>query len=223
MNFKKLLVAKMPVVSRDTPYWRALGICSLMFLLAEVVMSLGLLFRQIKVNEFLQISAGLLVLLPLSPLFLRMKNGKGFGIIMGVSVMAIVVLLLSAVSICDQYYVNKVFESYLKGEDYQSKATPLSAIASPNAIAYTKFFMGERDFLVEKVREAKRLMDKAEHDQSWTEEVLEFRECVTARMLELEGRFHATGYCNKKTSSYVRDVHAQYERLLKVILGIEAL
>ena len=80
------------------------------------------------------------------PLILRMKNDKTFLIITG-SVLIVMVALLTAMKICDQYYVKSVFEAYLQGEDYQRKSDFLSKFASSNAIAYTQFLIDESNFL----------------------------------------------------------------------------
>lgn len=146
MGLKKLLTTEMPTISKSTPYWRALKVCSLLFLLPEIVLIFALLFKQVTLTEFWQISLFLLVLWPMMPLILRMKNDKTFLIITG-SVLIVIVALLTAMKICDQYYVKSVFEAYLQGEDYQRKSDSLSKFASSNAIAYAQFLIDESDFL----------------------------------------------------------------------------
>lgn len=121
MGLKKLFATEMPTISKSTSYWRAFKVCSLLFLLSEAAMLFALLFNQVTLTEFWQISLFLLVLWPMMPLILRMKNDKTFLIITG-SVLIVMVALLTAMKICDQYYVKSVFEAYLQGEDYQRKS-----------------------------------------------------------------------------------------------------
>ena len=61
MGLKKLLTTEMPSISKSTPYWRALKVCSLLFLLPEAAMIFALLFNQVTLTEFWQISLFLLV------------------------------------------------------------------------------------------------------------------------------------------------------------------
>ena len=179
MSIKKLLTAEIPTISKSTPYWRALKVCSLLFLLPEIVLIFALLFKQVTLTEFWQISLFLLVLWPMMPLILRMKNDKTFLIITG-SVLIVMVALLTAMKICDQYYVKSVFEAYLQGEDYQRKSDFLSKFASSNAIAYTQFLIDESDFLRQGVLEAKQIKEKSEHGH--VEEICKLRNRITEHM-----------------------------------------
>ena len=147
MGLKKIFTTEMPTISKSTPYLRAVKICSLLFLLPETAVIFMLIFNQIAVTEFWQISLFLLLLWPIMPLILRMKD-KTLFIIIG-SMLIVIVALLTAMRICDQYYVEKVFGAYLQGEGYQSKSDSLSKFASPNAIAYTQFLIDESDFCLE--------------------------------------------------------------------------
>ena len=56
-------------------------VCSLLFLLPEVILAVALLFNQVTLTDFWQISLGLLVLWPMMPLILRMKERTLFGVI----------------------------------------------------------------------------------------------------------------------------------------------
>ena len=56
MILKKLLTTEMPTISKSTPYWRALKVFSLLFLLSEIVLIFALLFKQVTLTEFWQIS-----------------------------------------------------------------------------------------------------------------------------------------------------------------------
>ena len=96
MNLKKLLMTAMPTISNSTPYWRALKVCSLLFLLPEVILAFALLLNQITLMDFWQISLGLLLLWPLAPIVLRMKERT-----LLVIIVAAVAILLIAVVICN--------------------------------------------------------------------------------------------------------------------------
>ena len=91
MSLKKLLKTEMPTISKSTPYWRALKVCSLLFLLPEIVLVFALLFKQVALTEFWQISLFLLVLWPLEPIVLRMKDRTLF-----LTIAAAVMILLIA-------------------------------------------------------------------------------------------------------------------------------
>ena len=111
MNLKKLLMTEMPTISKSTSYWRAFKVCSLLFLLSEAAMLFALLFDQVTLTEFWQISLflnqitlmdfwqislGLLLLWPLAPIVLRMKERT-----LLVIIVAAVAILLIAVVICN--------------------------------------------------------------------------------------------------------------------------
>ena len=93
MGLKKLLTTEMPTISKSTPYWRALKVCSLLFLLPEVILAVALLFNQVTLTDAWQISLGLLVLWPMMPLILRMKERTLFGVITA----AVTILLIAFV------------------------------------------------------------------------------------------------------------------------------
>ena len=93
MNLKKLLMTEMPTISKSTPYWRTLKVCSLLFLLPEVAMIFALLFNQVTLTEFWQISLFLLLLWPIEPFVLRMKERTLFVAI----VAAVTILVIAAV------------------------------------------------------------------------------------------------------------------------------
>ena len=98
MGLKKLLTTEMPTISKSTPYWRALKVCSLLFLLPEVILAVALLFNQVSLTDFWQISLGLLVLWPLAPIVLRMKARALFVVIAVVSAILFIVFVLLNVS-----------------------------------------------------------------------------------------------------------------------------
>ena len=93
MGLKKILTTEMPTISKSTPYWRALKVCSLLFLLPEVILAVALLFNQVTLTDFWQISLGLLVLWPLAPIVLRIKEQTLFGVIAA----AVTILLIAFV------------------------------------------------------------------------------------------------------------------------------
>ena len=93
MGLKKILTTEMPTISKSTPYWRALKVCSLLFLLPEVILAVALLFNQVTLTDFWQISLGLLVLCPLAPIVLRIKEQTLFGVIAA----AVTILLIAFV------------------------------------------------------------------------------------------------------------------------------
>ena len=98
MGLKKLLTTEMPTISKSTPYWRALKVCSLLFLLPEVILAVALLFNQVSLTDFWQISLGLLVLWPLAPIVLRMKARALFVVIAVVSAILFIAFVLLNVS-----------------------------------------------------------------------------------------------------------------------------
>lgn len=98
MNLKKLLTTEMPTISKSTPYWRALKFCSLLFLLPEVILAIAVLFNQVTLTDFWQISLGLLVLWPLAPIALRMKEWILLVVIAVVSVILFIAFVLLNVS-----------------------------------------------------------------------------------------------------------------------------
>ena len=93
MGLKKLLTTEMPTISKSTPYWRAFKVCSLLFLLPEIVLVFALLFNQLTLTEFWQISLFLLLLWPMMPLILRMKERLLFDVIAA----AVTILLIAFV------------------------------------------------------------------------------------------------------------------------------
>ena len=216
MILKKLLTTEMPTISKSTPYWRALKVFSLLFLLSEIVLILALLFKQVTLTEFWQISLFLLVLWPMMPLILRMKNDKTFLVITG-SVSIVMVALLTAMKICDQYYVKSVFEAYLQGEDYQRKSDFLSKFASSNAIAYTQFLIDESDFLRQGVLEAKQIKEKSEHGHA--EEICKLRNRITEHMSGLDERFITTGYSNRSSVVGFEAIRKKYDHLTNSLNG----
>lgn len=96
VGLKKLLATEIPTISKSTSYWRAFKVCSLLFLLPEVVMLFALLFNQVTLTEFWQISLFLLLLWPIEPIVLRMKERT-----LSVVIVAAVTILLIAVVICN--------------------------------------------------------------------------------------------------------------------------
>lgn len=210
MGLKKLLTTEMPTISKSTPYWRALKVCSVLFLLPEIVLVFALFFKQVTLTEFWQISLFLLVLWPMMPLILRMKNDKTFLIITG-SVLIVIVALLTAMKICDQYYVKSVFEAYLQGEDYRRKSDSLSKFASSNAIAYAQFLIDESDFLRQSVLEAKQIKEKSGHGQ--TDEICKLRNRITEHMGGLDDRFIITGYSNRSSVVGFEALRKKYDHL----------
>ena len=209
MNLKKLLMTEMPTISKSTPYWRALKVCSLLFLLPEVALIFALLINQVTLTEFWQISLFLLLLWPIMPMILRMKNNRLLGVITCVVLIVIVTFLVS-VKIADHYYVKKVFGSYLQGEDYQRESDSLSKFASSNAISYTKFLIDESEFLRRSVLEANQLKEKSGHDQP--EEICKLRKRIIEHMRGLEERFIATGY-NRNTVVGFEALREKYNHL----------
>ena len=218
MILKKLLTTEMPTISKSTPYWRALKVFSLLFLLSEIVLIFALLFKQVTLTEFWQISLFLLVLWPMMPLILRMKNDKTFLVITG-SVSIVMVALLTAMKICDQYYVKSVFEAYLQGEDYQRKSDFLSKFASSNAIAYTQFLIDESDFLRQGVLEAKQIKEKSEHGHA--EEICKLRNRITEHMSGLDERFITTGYSNRSSLVGFEAIRKKYDHLTNSLNDFE--
>ena len=150
------------------------------------------------------------------PLILRMKNDKTFLIITG-SVLIVMVALLTAMKICDQYYVKSVFEAYLQGEDYQGNSDSLSKIASSNAIAYTQFLIEESEFLRRSVLEAKKLKEKSGNDL--IAEICRLRERVVEHMGGLNERFIATGYSNRTSVVGFDALRGKYDRLSNSLKG----
>ena len=96
MGIKKLLATEMPTISKSMPYWSAFKVCSLLFLLPEAAMIFALLFNQVTLTEFWQISLFLLLLWPIEPIVLRMKERT-----LSVVIVAAVTILLIAVVICN--------------------------------------------------------------------------------------------------------------------------
>ena len=176
----------------------------------------SLLFKQVTLTEFWQISLFLLVLWPMMPLILRMKNDKTFLVITG-SVSIVMVALLTAMKICDQYYVKSVFEAYLQGEDYQRKSDFLSKFASSNAIAYTQFLIDESDFLRQGVLEAKQIKEKSEHGH--VEEICKLRNRITEHMSGLDERFITTGYSNRSSVVGFEAIRKKYDHLTNSLNG----
>ena len=150
------------------------------------------------------------------PLILRMKNDKTFLIITG-SVLIVMVALLTAMKICDQYYVKSVFEAYLQGEDYQRKSDFLSKFASSNAIAYTQFLIDESDFLRQGVLEAKQIKEKSEHGHA--EEICKLRNRITEHMSGLDERFITTGYSNRSSLVGFEAIRKKYDHLTNSLNG----
>ena len=93
MNLKKLLMTEMPTISKSMPYWSAFKVCSLLFLLPEAAMIFALLFNQVTFTEFWQISLFLLLLWPIEPIVLRMKERTMLVII----VAAVAILVIASV------------------------------------------------------------------------------------------------------------------------------
>ena len=93
MNLKKLLTTEMPTISKSMPYWSAFKVCSLLFLLPEAAMIFALLLNQVTLTEFWQISLFLLLLWPIEPIVLCMKERTLLVII----VAAVAILLIAAV------------------------------------------------------------------------------------------------------------------------------
>ena len=73
-------------------------LCSLLFLLPEVILAIALLFNQVSLTDFWQISLGLLVLWPLAPIVLRMKARALFVVIAVVSAILLIAFVLLNVS-----------------------------------------------------------------------------------------------------------------------------
>ena len=94
MSLKKILTTEMPTLSKSTPYWRALKVCSLLFLLPEIVLVFALLFKQVTLTEFWQISLFLLVLWPIEPIVLRMKERTLFVVIAVLSAILLIAFVL---------------------------------------------------------------------------------------------------------------------------------
>lgn len=209
VGLKKLLTTEMPTISKSTPYWRAFKVCSLLFLLSEAAMLFALLFNQVTLTEFWQISLFLLLLWPIMPMILKMKNNRLLGVIICVVLIVIITFLVS-VKIADHYYVKKVFGSYLQGEDYQRESDSLSKFASSNAISYTKFLIDESEFLRRSVLEANQLKEKSGHDQP--EEICKLRKRIIEHMRGLEERFIATGY-NRNTVVGFKALREKYNHL----------
>ncbi len=216
MDLKKLLTTEIPTISKSTSYRGSLKACSLLFILAEAFLAVALQFNYVTSTEFWQITLGLFVLWPITPLILRMKNDKSFFIITG-SVLIAIVALLATMKVCDQYYVKSVFGGYLQGEDYQRKSGSLSKFASSNAIAYTQFLIDECVFLRQSVLEAKQLKEKSEHGLE--EDFSELRNRIMERMCGLNERFAATGYSNKSSEVGLESLRGKYGQLLKSIPG----
>ena len=96
MNLKKSLLIEIPTISKSTPYWRALKICSLLFLPLEAVIVFALLLDQVTLTEFGQISLGLFVFWLVAPIFLRIKERALFWFCVVAAVLSI--LLFAFVS-----------------------------------------------------------------------------------------------------------------------------
>ena len=98
MDLKKFLMTEMPTISKSTPYWRAFKVCSLLVLLPEVAMIFALLFNQVTLTEFWQISLSLLLLWPIAPIVLRMKERTLFLVIVAAVTILLIVLVICNVS-----------------------------------------------------------------------------------------------------------------------------
>lgn len=95
MNLKKLLMTEMPTISKSMPYWSAFKVCSLLFLLPEAAMIFALLLNQVTFTEFWQISLFLLLLWPIEPIVLRMKERTLFvAIVAAVTILVIASVIL---------------------------------------------------------------------------------------------------------------------------------
>ncbi|MGN0846411.1 MAG: hypothetical protein ACI4RA_03390 [Kiritimatiellia bacterium] len=217
MNLKKLLTTEMPTISRSTPYWRALKVCSPLFLLPEVILAFTLPFNQITPTEFWAISLVLLILWPMTPLILRMKNDRKFFIVIGLVMMALVILL-ATMKICDHHYVKSVFGAYLRGEDHQRTPDYLSRFASSNVIAYTQFLIDESEFLRRSVLEARQLEEKSSH--GWSEELRDLRKRVVEHMGGLDERFITTGYSNGSSVVGFEAIRGKYDHLTNSLKGV---
>lgn len=217
MDLKKLLTTEMPTISKSTPYWEALKVCSLLFLLPEAVMIFALLFKQVTLTEFWQISLFLLLLWPIMPMILRIKKNRLLGVVICV-VLIIIVAFLVSMKIADHFYIKKVFRSYLQGEDFQRQSDSLLKFASSNAISYTKFLIEESEFFRRSVFEANLLKESSRHDQ--TEEICKLRKRIREHLRELDERFIATGYSNKNTVVVFELLRGKYNHLSDSLEGI---
>ncbi|MCR5751969.1 MAG: hypothetical protein K6G91_08395 [Kiritimatiellae bacterium] len=216
MSLKNLLSINLPAVSKSTPYWRALKICSLLFLIPEVILAFAFLFEMVTLAELFLISVFLLVLWPIEPLILRMRNDRTYLILIYIVLVPAIVFLVT-MEISDRYYVKCVLRSYLQGEDYHGKSNSLLWFASSNAIAYTQFLIEESEFLRQSALEAKGIKLLAECDRAKSVSCLRRR--IKERMGTLERRVFDTGYNGKCLNVSYEAMHAKYERLLKSLSG----
>ena len=204
------LFKEMPTITKATPYWQALKVLALIFLLAEILLLLSAALRLILWLEFFQMSFFLLTALFLGPLLFRIGERSLF-VFLGLTTFFVFLLLIFQ-TLGDRYFSQQVFNSYLKGEDYHAKANSLSIIASSNAMAHTQLVIDEFEFIRQCVQDVKQYEDVPSIDKK--AHLASLKSKLEDRMDGLDNRFSETGYCNRSASANEKTVKSMYHKML---------
>ena len=207
-RLKKLLHTELPTFSKTCAYWQCLKVLAIIFVVPELLVLISVPFGSVSWVEFRQISFGFLMIIFVAPLFLRMK-AKSLFIFLGVSFVIMLFALLFHTT-GESYYSQCVIDSYLKGEDYQSKANSLSFLACTNAVAHTQLVINEIEFL-------KSLSQYAnEYDYSVSNDIdhlSALKSNIADHLTGFDERFLATGYRNKSAQSIEETIKGKYAQL----------
>lgn len=212
---KKILMVKVPQITKETPYARALKVAALILLFPEVLILGALPFKVFSPIEVGQITLFLVGLAFVMPFVLRLGEKKlmTWWLLFTVSSVLVVVLLYAG----DSYYVKRVLSAYLDGADYHTEEDRLQWLASSSARSYTWFFMGENDFL-KKCADDIRLGSEMPSVKQ-TEYFASLNKSVLMRARGLDDRFRETGYSNSTTVAALKIIHRNYEKILSYLDG----
>ncbi len=204
------LFKEMPTITRTTSYWRALKNFALIFLLADAMLFLSVVFGLVAWLEFFQMSAFLLTALFLAPFLFRIRE-RSLLVFLGLATISFFLFLIFQ-TLGDRYFSQQVFDSYLKGGDYHAKVNSLAIIASSNAIAHTQLVIDEIEFIRQGVKEAKKFRDHPSPEK--ISHLISLKAKTEERMARLDSRFSETGYCNKSASANEKTVKSMYHKML---------
>ena len=212
-RLKNLLHKELPTFSKRTAYWQLLKVLAIILVAPELLVLLSVPFGYVSWVEFRQISFGFLMIIFIAPLFLRMK-GKALFIFLGVS-FVIMLFALFFHTAGEIYYSKCVINSYLKGEDYQSKANSLSFLASTNAAAHTQLVINEIEFL-------KSLSQYANEYDYYSvsndiDHLSALKSNIADHMTGFDERFLATGYRNSSAHGIEEAIKGKYAQLEVII------
>lgn len=210
---KRLLLAKVLPITKDTPYVKALKVAALIFMLPEALIIATLPFEVFSPNEVALISLFFCGLALVMPLAMRLSEKKLVALLLMFTVSCVLIAVLQSAG--DAYYVKRVVSAYLDGADYSKEEDRWQWVGSSCARSYARFFIGECDFLKkcgEDMMVASQ-MSQAERGE-WLNRL---RKSVLLWASELDARFQKTGYCNSATTAGVEVVHRNYEKVMSCL------